>query len=63
MFVFLLFDGFFAIQIHSKMIYQFFLMTEEYTGQIPRIIMILVSNIERIANYYRFNMRKKYRFN
>ncbi|MFA7055531.1 MAG: hypothetical protein WC134_03280 [Acholeplasmataceae bacterium] len=52
-----LFDGFFAIQIIENDL-PIFSMTEEYTGQIQGYYDIVSNYIERIANYYRFNMRK-----
>lgn len=52
-----LFDGFFVIQIIENHL-PIFSMTEEYTGQIQGYYDIVSNYIERIANYYRFNMRK-----
>lgn len=52
-----LFDGFFAIQIIENDL-PIFSMTEEYTGQIQGYYDLISNYIERIANYYRFNMRK-----
>ena len=52
-----LFDGFFAIQIIENDL-PIFSMTEEYSGQIQGYYDIISNYIERIANYYRFNMRK-----
>lgn len=55
-----LYDGFLSIQIiENKM--PIFSMTEEYTGKNHEVYDLAENFIERIANYYRYNMRKNMR--